>query len=71
MADLAAYIISWGVRLGTMTRPAREELAEYGRLVMDLRYSSVRQVGVNPVFRIWSLVVIDDLRARIEQLEEV
>ncbi len=70
LADLAAYIISWGVRLHSMNRPSREELGEYARLVLQLRYSSVRQVGTNPAFRIWSFAIIDDLRARVEQAEE-
>ncbi len=71
LADLAAYTISWGMRLHTMDRPARPELAEYGRLLTQLRHSSVRHVGDNPDFRIWSFAVIDDLRARIEQIGEI
>jgi len=71
LADLAAYAISWGVRLGAMHRPARDEVAEYGDLVSQLRHSSTREVGDNPNFRIWSFAIIDDLRARIEQPEEV
>jgi len=70
IADLTAYIISWGVRMAGMDRPARMELAEYARQILDLRHSSSRQVGLNPVFRVWSFKVIDDLRARVEQLEE-
>ena len=67
LADLAAYIISWGVRLGGMARPARPELQEYGDLLCQMRYSSIRDVGDNPHFKIWSFVILDDLRARIEQ----
>ena len=69
LADLAAYIISWGIRIHNMVRPARDELAELERLVLDLRHSSVREVGGNPEFRIWSFSVIDDLRARVERGE--
>lgn len=69
LADIAAYIISWGVRLHTMNRPARPELAEYGRLLLNLRHSSTREVGENPAFRIWSFAIIDDLRARVEQAD--
>jgi hypothetical protein len=67
LADLAAYIISWGVRLGGMTRPARPELQEYADLLCQMRYFSIRDIGDNPVFKIWSFVILDDLRARIEQ----
>lgn len=71
LADLAAYVISWGVRLGPMNRSSREELREFGQLVLQLRHSSVREVGDNPAFRIWSFAIIDDLRARVEQVEGI
>lgn len=67
LADLAAYTISWGVRLGGMTRPGRPELKEYGDVLCQMRHFSVREVGNNPLFRIWSFAILDDLRARIEQ----
>lgn len=38
MADLLAYVISWGVRLHGMTLPARQELAPFTRLALRLRY---------------------------------
>lgn len=71
LADLAAYTISWAVRVGNMDRPKREEMADHVRLVLQLRHSSIREVGENPAFRIWSFATIDDLRARLEQLEQV
>lgn len=67
LADLVAYIVSWGVRVHTMNRPAREELADYARLVLQLRHRSIREVGDNPQFAIWSFAAIDDLRPRTEQ----
>jgi len=67
LADLVAYIISWGVRLGGMNRAARPELGEYGEILCAMRHSSVREVGNNPSFRIWSFAILDDLRARIDQ----
>jgi hypothetical protein len=69
LADLTAYIVSWGVRLPVMTQPARKELAEHARLVTELRYCATRQINENPGFKIWSFAFIDDLRARIEQPE--
>ena len=68
LADLSAYLICWGIRLGAMTRPARPELVEYGGLLLGLRHRSVREVGNNPAFQIWSFAIIDDLRARVEQM---
>lgn len=38
VADLVAYIVSWGVRLPGMTEPPREELATLAGEVVKLRY---------------------------------
>src|SRR5207302_1345427 len=40
LADLVAYVISWGVRERGMTSPAREELAEHAKAVSNLRYNT-------------------------------
>jgi len=69
LADMIAYIISWAVRVHTMNRPSRDELAEYARLVLQLRHRSVRDVGDDPNFTIWSFATIQDLRPRAEQEE--
>jgi hypothetical protein len=37
-----------------------------GQIVARLRYRAVREVNENPDFAIWSIAVIDDLRARVE-----
>jgi hypothetical protein len=66
LADLVAYIIAWNVRVGKMSRPARAELEPLGQIVSRLRYRAVREVNENPDFAIWSIAVIDDLRARAE-----
>jgi len=66
LADLVAYTIAWNVRVGRMSRPARPELDPLGQAVLRLRYRAVREVDDNPEFVIWSIAVIDDLRARAE-----
>lgn len=65
IADLVAYIISWGVRFGTMNEPQREELRPLGDLVCELRYRTRRLD--QPEFPIWSFTVIEDLRPREER----
>jgi hypothetical protein len=62
VADLIAYIIAWGVRVGNMNRPARTELAELGEAVLALRYFQHRDD-----FPVWGFAVIDDLRPREEK----
>jgi len=32
-----------------------------------MRYFSIREIGDNAAFKIWSFVILEDLRARIEQ----
>lgn len=62
LADLVAYVIAWSVRVGGMSAPARPELDPFGRLVLDLRHRTVREMGDNPNFVVWSYAVINDLR---------
>jgi hypothetical protein len=58
LADLVAYIISWGTRLhGKMTLPAREELYALAEQVLNLRYTTYRDN-----YTIWSFATINSLR---------
>lgn len=67
LADLVAYIVSWGVRYGDMTAPSRPELDEMANQVCQMRYRTKREVDGNPDFVIWSFTLIPDLRPRSEQ----
>jgi hypothetical protein len=67
IADLVAYILSWGWRLRQMGRPARRELGGYGSQVCQLRHRAVREVDGNPQFTIWSFAYITDLRSQVER----
>lgn len=63
MADLVAYIVSWGVRLEggarPMTKPKRDELAPFARQVCNLRYHAPTPGGYDT----WGFTVIGELRA--------
>ena len=67
LADLIAYIVSWGMRFGPMTKPARMQLAGYAAQVRQLRYRAVREVEGNPQFAIWSFAFITNLRSQVER----
>jgi hypothetical protein len=67
LADLIAYIVSWGMRFGPMTKPARMQLAGYAAQVRQLRYRAVREVEGNPQFAVWSFAFITDLRSQVER----
>lgn len=67
LADLVAYIISWGYRFGDMQEPARSELNNLATLVGHLRYRTMREVGDNSQYVIWSITTIADLRPKDEQ----
>jgi hypothetical protein len=60
LADLVAYIISWGVRVGGMNAPAREELTGCAAAVELLRHDIARP-GRQTV---WAFNVLRDLRPR-------
>ncbi len=63
MADLVAYIVSWGVRLGgvrPMVKPKREELDALARKVLQLRYYSPSPGNSPGTFDTWGFVVIGE-----------
>lgn len=67
IADLVAYVASWGFRMPTMTKPARAELEEFAGQVAKLRYKTYRRKGAIPEFEIWSFAHIRDLRTQLER----
>jgi len=64
IADLIIYTLSWGFRVKEMVIPARDELSPFVEQICGLRYRAVREMNDNPKFLIWSIAVINDLRAR-------
>ena len=69
IADLVAYVISWGFRMPRMTKPARAELTPFANRIARLRYRAVRERRGNPDFEIWSFAHITDLRTQAERGE--
>ncbi len=67
IADLVAYITSWGVQVGSMQAPTRPELGSLADQVCQLRYRAVRQVNEQENFVVWSFAIIDDLRSKAEE----
>ena len=62
VADVVAYIVSWGVRFGPLSAPARPELRDLASKVMSLRYRAERQTPGYEQFVVWSFKEIFDLR---------
>ena len=71
IADLVAYVISWGFRTAQMTKPARTELSQLSHQVAGLRYRATRERLGNAEFGIWSFAHITDLRTLAERDEGV
>lgn len=69
LADLLAYLVSWNVRVGGMSEPARPELDDLGSLVRQLRHRAILddRPGYPDGFVVWSFAVIDDLRTLDER----
>lgn len=61
IADLVAYITSWGVKVGSMPEPARPELQQLADQVCQLRYRATREINGQENFSVWSFAIIDDL----------
>ena len=70
IADLVAYVISWGFRLGQMAKPARLELSGLADQIAGLRHLAVRDLNGNPNFQVWSFAHITDLRTLPERLND-
>lgn len=64
LADIVAYVVSWGVRFNRMERPKREELAPFVEKIMPLRHMTRREFGEGGEKIVWSLTFVDDLAPR-------
>ncbi len=71
IADLVAYILGWGWRLGRMEQPRREELRSYASQLHDMQFhgQKPRHDGLG-CWDLHSIVYLDDLRGRLEKNEE-
>jgi hypothetical protein len=67
LADIVAYLLSWGFRTKDLTEPARAELKTFVDAACWLRHKAIREVDGNPAFVIWSFAIIDDLRSKDER----
>ncbi len=67
LADIAAYLLSWGFRTGDLKKPKRDNLAPFVDRLCRLRHRSIRHIDGIENFEIWSFAVISDLRTRDEQ----
>ncbi len=67
LADIVAYIISWNVRVHTMSRSGRSELDDLGELVKQLRYICTVSGEDGREYPLHSFAVIDDIRPRDER----
>ena len=59
LADIIAYVISWGVRLQGMTEPARAELGDIAAEVLRLQFRHRTPAK----YVVWGFKLIKDLRA--------
>lgn len=66
LADIVAYVVSWGVRFGRMDRPGRDALGELAGSILDLRHRTYRGNG-DDAQPVWSFAYLDDLRPREER----
>jgi len=71
LADLAAYILGWGWRLGKMPQLARQELRPYADKLHDMQYQGERPGRDGEgVIRLHGICYLDDLRGKRERDDE-
>lgn len=58
IADIVAYIISWGLRLKGMDKPVRTEMQEFVEMIKPLRYLTTREIGEISEMQIWSITYV-------------
>lgn len=60
VADLVAYILSWGFRTKGLDKPARPELKKFVDIIKRMRYRTVRDIDDGKEgYEIWSIVPVD------------
>lgn len=64
LADLVAYVLSWGFRTPKLMAERREELDGLVRQVCELRHRATRSKMGRADFTVWSIAVLAHLRAR-------
>jgi hypothetical protein len=65
LADLAAYILGWGWRLGKMAQPARAELKPYADKLHDMQFHGERPApDGSGTISLHGICYLDDLRGR-------
>jgi len=68
LADLVAYILGWGWRLGSMHQPCREELRPYADKLHAMQFRGNRpSADGSEVREIYGITYIDDLRGRFDR----
>jgi hypothetical protein len=67
IADIVAYLLSWGFRFNSMTESHRSELERYDEAISAMRYRATREMCGKSDFQVWSFAYLDDLRSRSER----
>ena len=61
LADIVAYILNWGFRLPTMTKPRREEIRPLADMVYGLSYKGVHLMEDGSTRTLYGISYLDDL----------
>lgn len=59
IADLLAYIISWGYRFKNLNEPKREELQQYVEIINTMKYHTKRNIEGMEGYGIWSIEAVE------------
>ena len=67
LADLVAYIVSWGVRVTGMTAPRREELHDMAQAATRIKYDMSVRTRTGGTRMVWAFNHLKDLRPSKQQ----
>jgi len=68
LADLTAYILGWGWRLGSMPQAARSELKPYSDKLHEMQFHGERPgYAGNATVRLHGIRYMDDLRGKLDK----
>lgn len=68
LADLVAYIVGWGWRLGRMTQPVRSEMLPYAAKVHGMQFHGAKPKPTGEgSWPLYGIVYLDDLRGQADR----
>lgn len=71
LADLVAYVLGWGWRLGSMTQPSRAELKPHADKLHEMQFHGEKPKSSGEgAWQLYGITCIDDLRGQFDREQQ-